>query len=209
MCIIMSYNDPLFLEAIELMKETFDKLKDLENVEVEFRIGKLYKGFVSEITKEQFNIIQEKLSDSDVWDSISTVVSEDYFKDDKRLTIMNGETICIKKEKIKTFDFNFIGSCFDIRVNFAKETPCRKFVPKQDSFCRSKNRTSYIVDGLSFDLTTVTTKDSGTTYSFELEIKDFKRASSHYIIHDCFLKIKDIIEFCSPLDPSHELVPKY
>lgn len=197
--------DELFNDPIDYLTPTYDNHKNNKNIEIEFRIGKLINNrFNTDISKEHFDLINNYLSECEEWDTIDFINSEDYFKDDKRLSVSDEETKCIKKEKLDTFDFNFIGSCYDIRVCFSSETPAKKFNITKNLLKRTKQRISYVIDGVSYDLTTV--ESNGTkTYSVEIEIKDIKHASTRYMLHNCFLKIKDIIEFCGALDPDAHL----
>ena len=126
----------------------------------------------------------------------------------------NIETVyCIKKEKLTILDFVFAGSGFDLRVSFSRETPSRKFAREKSTYKRIKKRTSYIYKHLSFDLTTVIMEDNKVEdhlFEVELEIKDIskilnKTMTSHYLVHDSLLKIRDIIKFCDEIDNSAKL----
>jgi hypothetical protein len=200
--------DECFHDSIVKLKTFLEKYKDVENLEVEFRLGYLDSDeFKTDIGKEFFDKITTQLADSEILDDIIYEKSEDYFYSGKRLMITddNPEGTCIKKEKIAVLDFIFSGSGFDLRVSFSKENPDKRFPKEKAVYKRLKERTSYIYKNLSYDLTKVTTNDNtveDNSYEIELEIKnlDLKKANSHYIIHDCLLKIKDMIEMCEELD---------
>jgi hypothetical protein len=207
--------DKCFHDAIAKLKEYIEKYKDEEYLEIEFRLGYLEDDeFRTDIGQEFFNKINDKLVDSEVWSSISYEKSEDYFYNGKRLSITekNPNGTCIKKEKLAIFDFIFCGTGFDLRVSFSREIPSNNFPIEKAIYKRVKERHSYNYKHLSYDLTQVTLEDNSVedhVFEIELEIKqiDLSKMTSHYLIHDSLLKIKDMVEMCEEIDdnPSLEL----
>jgi len=205
----MAYvRDDCFHEAIVRLKNLVEKYANEEHLEIEFRLGYLENDeFKTDIGKEFFDKITDQLVDSEVWTSVTTENSEDYFYNGRRLTITKEDLkgVCIKKEKLAIVDFIFAGSGFDLRVSFSKEVPSKRFAIEKANYKRIKERTSYNFKYLSFDLTKVTQRDNMVDdhlFEVELEIKqlDLKKMTSHYIIHDSLLKIKDMIKMCEEID---------
>lgn len=200
--------DNCFHDAIIILKKYIEKYKDEQYLEIEYRLGYLDNDeFKTDIGKEFFDKITNKLVDSESWSSIEVEKSEDYFYNGKRLTITdkNPKGICIKKEKLAIIDFIFSGTGFDLRVSFSKEIPSNKFSKEKANYKRIKERTSYNFKHLSFDLTKVTFEDNTIedhVFEIELETKklDLSIMTSHYLAHDSLLKIKDMVKMCEEID---------
>jgi hypothetical protein len=209
--------DECFHEAILKLKEYIEKYKNEEYLEIEYRLGYLDNDeFKTDIGREFFDKITDRFVDSEVWSSIDTEFSEDYFYGGKRLTITNKNPngICIKKDKLAIIDFVFSGTGFDLRVSFSKEIPSSTLFPKEKAtYKRIKERTSYNFKHLSFDLTKVTFEDNSVedhVFEIELETKklDLNKMTAHYLIHDSLLKIKDMVKMCEEVDNDCKLILK-
>jgi hypothetical protein len=205
--------DECFHEAIIKLKEYVEKYKDEENLEIEFRLGYLDNDeFKTDVGKEFFDKITDQLIDSTAWTSVEVENSEDYFYNGRRLTINDKDQkgVCIRKDKLATVDFVFSGTGFDLRVSFSKEMPSNRFPKEKANYKRIKERTSYVFKHLSFDLTKVTFEDNTVedhSFEIELEVKkiDLTKMSSHYLIHDSLLKIKDMVKMCEEIDDNSSL----
>jgi hypothetical protein len=205
--------DDCFHDAIEKLKDYVEKYKDEKDLEIEFRLGYLDNDeFKTDVGKEFFDKITDQLIDSDVWSSIVYENSEDYFYNGKRLTITEKDQkgICIKKDKLSVIDFIFSGTGFDLRVSFSKETPSNRFPKEKANYKRIKQRTSYNFKHLAYDLTKVTFEDNTVenhVFEIELETKklDLTKMTSHYLIHDSLLKIKDMVKMCEEIDNNAKL----
>lgn len=207
--------DPCFHNAIETLKKYVEKYKDTEDLEIEFRLGYLDSTeFKTDIGREYFQKITDQLIDSESWSSINNELTEDYFLNGHRMSVASAYgtsgTVCIKKEKLAVVDFIFEGAGFDVRVSFSKEVPCSVFPIEKATYKRKKDRTSFLFRNLSYDLTKVTHEDNTVedhTFEVELEIKsmDLTKMTSHYLIHDALLKIKDLVQMCEEVDYSAEL----
>jgi len=205
--------DNCFHDAILKLKDLVEKYSKEEHLEIEFRLGYLENDeFKTDIGKEFFDKITDKLIDSEAWTDISNENSEDYFYNGKRLTITekNQNGTCIKKEKLAIIDFIFEGSGFDVRVSLSKEVPSKNFAIEKATYKRIKERTSYTFKHLAFDLTKVTMEENGVEdhlFEVEVEIKllDLTKMTSHYLLHDAFLKIKDMVQMCEEIDPNNKL----
>jgi mRNA capping enzyme, beta chain len=195
-------------EAIIRIKEVFDKYRNTENLEVEYRLGYSNGTFKTDIGKECFDKISAVLKTSDL--VVVRTKSEDYFLDSKRLSIepeKPEKSVCITKEKLAVLDFSFEKTGFDLRVSFSRETPTEPFPKEEASFKRTKDRISYISGGpstVSYDITRITHENNTLqdhSYEFELEwLEADPKTSSHYCIHDCLLKIKDVVAMCEEID---------
>jgi len=206
--------DECFHDAIEKLKNYVEKYKDEDHLEIEFRLGYLdNEEFKTDVGKEFFDKITDQLVDSEVWSSIDTENSEDYFFNGRRLTISEKDPkgICIKKDKLAVIDFIFSGTGFDLRVSFSKEMPSNRFPKEKANYKRIKERTSYNFKHLSFDLTKVTFEDNTVedhVFEIELETKklDLKTMTSHYLVHDSLMKIKDMVKMCEEIDDDARLM---
>ncbi len=200
--------DDCFHEAIVKLKDYVEKYKNEEFLEVEFRLGYIENDeFKPDIGKEFFNKITDNFIDSESWSSIDICNSTDYFYNGKRLTITDKDKkgVCIKKDKLAIVDFIFEGSGFDLRVSFSKEIPSNRFPVEKAIYKRIKERTSYNFKNLSFDLTKVTLENNSIenhVFEIELETKklDLTKMTSHYIVHDSLLKIRDMVKMCEEID---------
>lgn len=206
----MNSQDTCFSNAIIELKKHFNAHKDLENLEVEFRLGYIEKGkFNPDIGQLYYNNLIYAFDNSNAWHSVQKTKSTDYFFDSKRLTVHeNGDSVCIKKEKLKNIDFEFQGTGFDLRVSFSKEIPTEKFSLEKSNYVRIKERTSYCHEHLSYDLTKVeyiVNAVKNYSYSIELEIKKLPLMSIGYLFHDALLKMKDIADICEEIEDLDEL----
>jgi hypothetical protein len=205
--------DECFHNAIIKLKEYVEKFKDEEHLEIEYRLGYLDNDeFKTDVGKEFFDKITDKLIDSEAWSSIENENSEDYFYNGKRLSISEKDLkgTCIKKDKLAVIDFIFSGTGFDLRVSFSKEMPSNRFPKEKANYKRIKERTSYNYKHLSFDLTKVTFEDNTVedhVFEIELETKklDLSKMTSHYLVHDSLMKIKDMVKMCEEIDDDSQL----
>lgn len=212
--------DECFHDALVLLKDLVEKYKNEEGLEIEFRLGYINNDeFKTNIGKEFFDKITTKMSSVNMKSTHEQ--TKDFFHNGKRLSynirdITDGNDYdtkgtCIIKEKLATVDFIFAGTGFDVRVSFSKETPTTGFPKDKASYTRTKDRTSYFHGNISYDFTKVTTKNNTVdihVYEVELEIKnlDLEKFTSHYLIHDSLLKLKDIVQMCEDIDEDAKLV---
>lgn len=214
--------DNCYHEAVLKLKEYIEKYANEEHLEVEFRLGYLENDeFKTDIGKEFFDKISDKLEDSESWSSIVHENSEDYFYNGRRLSILAKELggkeskdadkgVCIKKIKLAVLDFMIGGSGFDLRISFSKEVPSIRFAKDKANYKRVKERTSYNFKHLSFDLTKVTMEENTIEdhlFEIELEAKtlDLTKMTSHYFVHDALLKITDLVKMCEEVDDNSSI----
>lgn len=204
--------DPCFHDAINILRNEVEKYANEEHLEIEIRLGYLEDSeFKTDIGKDFFDKIHNQLLisneiNNESWEKTDEN-SEDYFYNGRRLSITkdNPKGTCIRKSKLATFDFMFEGSGFDLRVSFSKEEPAKRFAKDKATYKRTKKRSSFKHKDLSYDLTRVTMEENtiqNHLYEVELEAKDLNlnKMSSHYFIHDCLLKIKDMVAMCEDIE---------
>lgn len=199
-------------QVVESLANVIEEYKDTQNLEIEIRIGYLTPdGFDTNIGKDFFSKIGDQLADADCWNDVKFEKSTDYFLNNRRLTV-NDEvktTTCIKKIKLKTIDYRFEGTGFDIRVSLSSEIPSPKFSPTLAQMQRYKERTSYVRKHLRYDLTKVTTSENALKkVSYEVEVESMRvppstEMSRQYFVHDMLLKIGDIVSMCEPVETLH------
>lgn len=189
---------------IEILAPYINKYKSQKNLELEFRLGN-YSGesFNTDIGSYFFKRIKDSLDLSDI-PREEQVLKDSFDKAGYRRTegIEGDSPVLIKKTKLCTIDFKFVGTPFDIRVSFSTEVKVRKFGPEIVKE-RRKERTSYSHKAWKYELTKVA-EDTGTSYEFELEATDnYKRIKGHspeevpfYFLHDAILKLTDIAKVC-------------
>jgi hypothetical protein len=206
-----------FSDAIVKILPYFDKYKEEENLEVEFRLGYIDdNSFDTNVQEEFYQKIQETLEKSNSFKK-DTFITEDTFNSrGKRKSVdqrTKKETI-IKKEKLCSLDFHFEGTPFDIRVSFSREVPKNKFSGKDVTYTRQKNRKTYIYKNWNYDLTVVSTEVNTVEEKYyEVEIEANKELSQIYketrpyeFIHSTLLKLRDLVRMCEEDEGSSKLV---
>lgn len=205
-----------FQEVINKVSSLIDKYKDLDNIELEFRLGLLVDGgsFDSQVPEEFYNNIKKLLDSNKSWIDKNISETTDFFYNGMRMSMdSNGKKECIKKNKICIMDFTFEGTPFDIRICISQEIPISmiEFNPpsKKSLYSRKKKRNTYRYKYWNYDITQVTTIENTleeTIYEIELDITNLKNViinnniNSKYIVHSGLLKLKDLIDVCEKLD---------
>lgn len=198
--------------AIDLIKQEYDKyINEFSDLEVEFRLGYIQGNkFNTDIGKDYFNTIKEQLDFSNVFET-DIIKTTDYFFKDRRMSINEeNNSVCIKKIKLKTLDFEFKGTGFDIRVAFSREIKSNRFPIEKAEYTRKKDRTSYNYNYVKYDLTEVKNTINNvlyTNYEVEIELNKFDpiKMSSRYVIHGALLKIKDLAQMCEEIDDNYSI----
>jgi len=185
---------------------------DMGKLEIETRLGFCNDdgSFDSDISMDFFNKITERLNSCKSWDSVLTKTYVDYSKESLRLSISNNglEQSCIRKVKLKQFNFRYENSPFDVRVSFCCEQPVSvgDFPTEKLAECysRKKKRTTFTLGYINFDMTEVHTTSNGiSSISYEAEIEinrplNDKRTPQCpiYLANDILLKTRDLIDMC-------------
>lgn len=186
--------------AIKVLEELIKKYKNVKNVEIEIKLGRIDEKFITGIHSEAFyDKIKNTLDSYKGWDSCNQEDTVDYIKDSYRKT---GNNI-IHKERLESVNFNFKGTPYDFRICVSKETPSNLKSFKH-SLIRRKSRVSYIYKECRLDLTKVEEESSDEIVEneeFEVElIKLNSNTSDLYRAHSALLKIRDIINICEKIE---------
>ena len=149
-------------EGIIELANVFYKYKKKDNIEIEIRIGQVdtsTDAFKPGLGSQDFyNKIQKVLESNKNWDKIIKTTSEELINNGIRKTVKyNNKKVmknqCIKKNKIKTIDFTYNGTPYDIRISVSNEIPIDEKI--KTGIKREKDRVSYCHKDYRFDLTTV------------------------------------------------------
>lgn len=186
--------------AIKVLEGLIKKYKNVKNVEIEIKLGRIDGKFITGIHSETFyDKIKTALDSYTGWDSYNQENTVDYIHDSYRKT---GNNI-IHKERLESVNFNFKGTPYDFRICVSTETPSSLKCFKH-SFIRRKNRVSYIYKECKLDLTKVEEENSDEIVEneeFEVELIKLKSNTSDlYRAHSALLKIRDIINICEKIE---------
>ena len=207
-------------DAVRVLYKTIEQFHATPNLEVEARLGFFESGtFDTDIGHEFFETILNTLKSFNGWSSVTEKKYADYYYNDMRMTVDQNHSnrYCIKKTKLRTLNFEYENSPFDIRIAFSREDPVelKHFVTSSDSIVRKKTRTSFIIDHWSFDLTKVQYVKDGldkTEYQAELELlaknlPDRQNPIAHNTVFQAFdmlLKTRDMVDMCEEEDDDEE-----
>lgn len=190
--------DILFQKTLQ----SFNHYKSLPNLEIELRLGKKNGNFFdTNIGEEKFNKIKTALDNFKEWEEVTDTEISSYFLGEKRMDFneKTEETKTIIKDKFFKFDHVLENQPLDIRLSFAKETPCDDIDSEAD-FMRHKVRKSYIRKNLSIDLTIVSgdsedmDDECENKYEVELEIIDPSKINSEKTLYNIIYKIYCILK---------------
>lgn len=204
-------------EGIFELANIFYQYKKNDNIEIELRIGQIDTSnnrFNPGLGSQDFyNKIQKVLESNKNWDKIIKTTSEELINNDIRKTLKYNnkkviKNVCIKKNKIKTVDFTYNGTPYDIRMSVSNEIPTDEKI--KTGIKREKDRTSYCHKDYRFDLTTIIQTDntvSTTIYEMEIEFLNLKNnVSDIYRAHSGLLLMRDIINMCETITSDCKLV---
>ena len=206
------------IDILSLLSKNIDDHKnDKEPIEIEGRLGywnDADKYFDTMIDKKFFDLIHKKLEDSEVWDNIMYLKETIYYHKSLRLSVNEkNKKKCIEKIKLEKKDLECEYCPFDIRfcISSEKSVPLSKFPKKLENLKkRTKDRTSYIYNDWSFDLTHLIEIENTVQediYQIEIEylgkIKNIE--NSPYVCHSLLLKLQDLINMIEPLGDNREL----
>lgn len=206
----MTYQeDPSFHEAIVKLREYVEKYRDTGDVIVSFSIGYVdADNFSSNIGREFYENIIEEINDSDTWTSIDVEEVNEYTKDNVCLRVYDdGSSECNKTEVLNEIYYRYDGTGFDVRVVFSREIPSTRISRNNVDSIVSVSSTIYLHEYLTYKFSKKTFEENTLQReSYEIEIKtSMFYSSSHYIVHDCLLKLKDLIYMCEEIDEDNSL----
>ena len=184
------------------IKDHFREYKNVENVEMEMRLGKFNGTFFdTNIGKEKYDFLMRALQKYDGWEKIINTNTEVFYRsnDGMRMSVDEdtGEEKIIIKKNIKNFDFT--SDPYDVRFSTSYETPvevCDREMDKR----KTKNRVSFIRKNLSIDMTVVSgdgedmDSEEVNTYQVEFEIIDPKKIGDDTTLFNAIHKVKDLLK---------------
>lgn len=184
-------------ELVDKLVPYFEKYKDVDGLEIEFRLGYIEKsGFSPNLSDTYFNKVINILNESSSFRKISSKQTDTYYEVDGETIRKSDETgKCTIKKRLCNIDIRY--EPFDVRVSFSKEEST-EFADEENTeelFTRTKERDSFLYKYWSYDLTTVTNGNK-KTHEIELEIKDTKKSEIEYLVESSLLKIQDISRMC-------------
>lgn len=172
-----------FSSIVEPIKEIFEKhAKDYGKkgeIEIEGRLG-IYdhdeKKFDTNIGEDNYAQIKSMLDSCREWSSVDNLNITDQFSDNLRLSTNNktSDKICVEKKKLASFTLISETSPLDLRISISVEIPVKpeRFLIKNVSYQREKNRHQYKLDDYSYDLTKITTTSKKAKEEhFEYEVE--------------------------------------
>ena len=212
-------NDKDLIPGIKKLVELLDKYKNVENVEIEIRLGYIetdpHNFFDTNITRDYYDKINNTLSNYNNWNYNDNKTTTDYYYDNNfRLSIdTEGNRSAMKKVRLIDVDMAYDSGPFDIRISISQEIPIDPNDIKDENLkmSRNKKRNSRIYDKWKFDLSKVTTENNGLkkkSYEFEIEIDNplytLKKYNydSMYVAHSTLLKLRQIINICEEPEDS-------
>ena len=206
-------NDKDLIPGIIKLVELLNKYKNVENVEIEIRLGYIetdpHSFFDTNITQDYYDKINDTLSTYNNWNYDDDKTTTDYYYDNNlRLSIdTEGNRSAMKKVRLVDVDMAYDSGPFDIRISVSQEIPIDPNDISGDNLkmSRNKKRNSRIYDKWRFDLSKVITENNGLkkiSYEFEIEIDNpfntlqkYKN-DSMYVAHSTLLKLRQIIHIC-------------
>ncbi len=172
---------------INIFNKEIEKYKDLPNIEIEFRLGKLVDNIlITDIGANKYNKILDKIK----FDKVNNII--DYFYDNKRLSIGNGNVIqCISKNVLVKLDIPIENTEYTIRCSISEEKNQEIFDEKKSKLYRNKTRMTKYFNNSVLDITSVEC-NGDLNYEVEIEIKSLD-SDNYFIVYDSLLKLGDIL----------------
>lgn len=193
--------------AIEILTNLIKKYKNMKDIEIEIRIGRIDKTtFNSGLNSSEFySKILENLYTYKNWKGISETSTHEYINNNNCKTVINKKnnaTLNIKKTKLETHDFTFSKTPYDFRISVSKEEEIKNKISDY-TILRKKDRVTFKYKECNFDITKVeeeTENEIIENEEFEIELTNLNSNTSDiYRAHSALLKIRDIINICEPI----------
>lgn len=200
------------MEAIfPAMKTDFFKYNNHDNIEVEFRIGKINSTFFdTNVGKDVYEKVLRRLRQFTGWDDVVETNTSVYYKGTKRITVNDDnddeDPIKIHKRAISKKNFKFDSQYpFDVRMAISTEVPLQVDEDEEGEdeimdFSRTKSRVSFVRKNLSIDVTQVTgepddmDREEETSYEIELEIINPMDVTEERLLYNIVHKIFDVLK---------------
>tara|TARA_Y100001936_G_C16048171_1_gene656022 strand:+ start:82 stop:822 length:741 start_codon:yes stop_codon:yes gene_type:complete len=221
-----SYNEVASSIHTEFWEDAYNKNLRLDDVEIEFRLGKCPLGkrgpFDTNISEKQFNFIMESLQGYNKWDE--TTYSEDvigYFPAiDESIRFMvcsDGTEKLISKQKVTQADYIGKDLPFDFRLAVNLELtipPSNRYNLHTATRTVTRKRRSFLIGTCRYDLTKVVEQNGKTTHQIEIEIVDLTRLQVYYdnsqhLVQEVQTRLVDLMNSIEPIRAFHvELLRK-
>lgn len=193
---------PIVKTLISCTKEELS-VKERENIEIEARLGKIVDinsnerislstphpvliksldgnyRFRSGVSEEAYDRILSRFKDNEHKRVLDRVIVHK----NGRYTFIDGKiSSSIKKVRLKSFEIYNPYSEYDIRVSIRVEHPIefKPIVDKRAIVERNRDRTSFLIDGFSFDFTNIQSRDR-MSYEIEVEVVDLSYNKDDFI----------------------------
>tara|TARA_B110000977_G_scaffold201179_1_gene294589 strand:+ start:9098 stop:9682 length:585 start_codon:yes stop_codon:yes gene_type:complete len=185
------------------VKPHFDRHQKTSNVEFEIRLGKVNnKMFDTNVGRETFEKLTRALDKYTEWESVKKIHQSVYYKGDTRIVVDENtdDTVCMKKTPIVKENLVLERRPLDVRFAVSLEIPVEQADGDVMDLVRIKNRTSYIRNNLSIDMTTVTGQgddpddEEGERFEVELEIIDPLKVKTRDELYNIIHKVHNILE---------------
>ena len=185
------------------VKPHFDRHQKTSNVEFEIRLGKVNnKMFDTNVGRETFEKLTRALDKYTEWESGKKIHQSVYYKGDTRIVVDENtdDTVCMKKTPIVKENLVLERRPLDVRFAVSLEIPVEQADGDVMDLVRIKNRTSYIRNNLSIDMTTVTGQgddpddEEGERFEVELEIIDPLKVKTRDELYNIIHKVHNILE---------------
>ena len=198
--------DSLFTKG----KKTFGKYKSVKHVEVEMRLGKVYRGgFDTDVGKLKFYRILKALEKFNGWENVEESDTSVYYSKGVRTAfdnVTNDHVSTIEKTRVDCFDTKFEDSPYDVRFCVSTEKPVVTEDCDEAEMVRSKKRKSFIRNNLRIDMTIVKggsddmDDESEERYEVELEIINVDKVISDVNLYNIMYKAVCVMNCCSEAD---------
>ena len=185
------------------VKPHFDRHQKTSNVEFEIRLGKVNnKMFDTNVGRETFEKLTRALDKYTEWESVKKIHQSVYYKGDTRIVVDENtdDTVCMKKTPIVKENLVLERRPLDVRFAVSLEIPVEQADGDVMDLVRIKNRTSYIRNNLSIDMTTVTGQgddpddEERERFEVELEIIDPLKVKTRDELYNIIHKVHNILE---------------
>jgi len=190
-------------------KIVFEKYKRVKHVEVEMRLGKVYRGgFDTNVGQTNFLRILKSLEKFDGWDDVEETDTSVYYSKGVRTTFDNvtdEHVDTVEKTKVECFDTKFIDSPYDVRFCVSTEKPVAGDGDGDAEMVRVKKRRSFIRNNVRIDMTVVTGEsddmddEADERYEVELEIINVDDVISDVKLYNMMYKVVCVMNCCCPL----------
>lgn len=184
------------MDLMKTFSEEIKQYRDIENVEIELRLGRLSRGkFDTDVGPHVFGQILAGLEAYDGWEMVTAKSDEVYYWY-QSIRCMYSEDSCVtqRKNRILVKDHQ-IGPVLDVRLGISQEIPIE--MPSDEANrCVQRQRKSFLRKNVRIDCTIVTgppvDKDSENLVSYQIELEIIS-ARTDQEIFSALHKVHDVL----------------